>query len=152
MFYNLLAAASAANSWWIYVLLLGLVVVMLVLPMISQKKRYKEYGEMVDGLHVGDEVKTIGGIIGKITKINKEQGAVKSIVVESGLGATKSTLEFDINCIAMVLDQIKVKEEKVEESSDGDASTQPVEKAEKVEKEEPKTTDSKPKKTKSSKK
>ena len=112
MTHLLLEGTETGNSWIIYVVLLVLVVAMLIIPMITQKKRNKEYGEMVESLAVGDEIRTIGGVIGKIVKINKENGMPKSVVIESGYEDSVSTLEFDISCIAYTYSD-KPAEEKV---------------------------------------
>lgn len=49
-----------------------------------EKKRKKQITEMRDALRVGDEVVTIGGIIGKITNIKDEQ-----ITLETGADRNK---------------------------------------------------------------
>lgn len=102
----LLDGSGTGSSWWIYVVLLVAVVFLLVFPMFTQKKRNKEFGEMVNGLSVGDEIRTIGGIIGKITKINKEGDMTKSIIIETGAANSKHTLELDVTCIAYILNQV----------------------------------------------
>ena len=126
----LLAEASAGNNWWVYVVLLVAVVALLVFPFFTNKKRNKQFSDMVNGLEVGDEVRTIGGIMGKIIKIVKENGMAKSVIIESGLGANKSTLEFDVTCIAYSLTEhtapIEEKEEKKEDKA------QAIEEAEKT--------------------
>ena len=49
-----------------------------------QRKRQKEITEMRDNLRVGDQITTIGGIYGKITKIKDEV-----ITIEVGSDKTK---------------------------------------------------------------
>ena len=44
----------------------------------SQKKRDKETQDMYNGLSVGDEVTTIGGIIGKIVSIKDETMVIET--------------------------------------------------------------------------
>ena len=97
------ANANAGNgSWWIYLVLIGLVVVMLVLPSITNKKRMKEYNQMLDQLRVGDEVRTIGGVVGRVTKINTK-GELKTFVLETGAKGSKTTMEFDMAAVGTVL-------------------------------------------------
>jgi preprotein translocase subunit YajC len=60
-----------------------------------QRKKDKEDKEMRASLAVGDEVITIGGIIGKVTKITE-----KTVVVETG--AAKNKIEFLKTAIASV--------------------------------------------------
>ena len=50
----------------------------------SQKKQEKETQKMRDSLMVGDEITTIGGIIGKIVSIKDE-----TVMIETGHDRTK---------------------------------------------------------------
>ena len=109
-------AQPAKNSWVIYVILIVLVVVMLVLPSISNKKRMKEYNDMLDKLRVGDEVRTIGGVIGKVVKLNTK-GEVKTFTLETGVKGSKTTMEFDLASVGTVLkskyvEEVQTKEDK----------------------------------------
>ena len=52
-----------------------------------QKKQEKETNEMRNNLQVGDEITTIGGIIGKIVSIKEE-----TIMIETGKEKTKIRL------------------------------------------------------------
>jgi len=96
------AGAGTGNSWWIYVVLIVLVVAMLVLPSITNRRRMKEYNQMLDRLRVGDEVRTIGGVIGRVTKINTK-GEVKTFTLETGSKGNKTTMEFDMAAVGTVL-------------------------------------------------
>ena len=49
-----------------------------------QKKQEKQVNDMRNGLQVGDEITTIGGIIGKIVSIKDE-----TIVIETSRDGTK---------------------------------------------------------------
>ena len=113
------AAANPANNWWIYVVLIVMVVLMLVLPTITNKRRMKEYNQMLDQLRVGDKVRTIGGIIGRVTKISTK-GDVKSFTLETGAKGSKTTMEFDMAAVGTVLESTYVapKEEQKEEKAE----------------------------------
>ena len=52
-----------------------------------QKKQEKEIADMRNNLQVGDEITTIGGIIGKIVSIKEE-----TIMIETGHDRTKIRL------------------------------------------------------------
>ena len=104
---------NGAGSWWIYVVLLVLVVLMLVLPTITNRKRMKEYDQMVNQLHVGDTIRTVGGVIGRITKISDKDG-VKTFILETGAKNNKTTMEFDIGSVGTVLKSTAKPEEKFE--------------------------------------
>ena len=83
--------SSVAN-----ILLLVVFIAMIYFMMIRpQRKKDKEDREMRSSLQVGDEIITIGGVVGKITKI-----AEKTVVVETGTGRNK--IEFLKTAIASV--------------------------------------------------
>lgn len=123
---------NGAGSWWIYVVLLVLVVLMLVLPTITNRKRMKEYDQMVNQLHVGDTIRTVGGVIGRITKISDKDG-VKTFILETGAKNNKTTMEFDIGSVGTVLKSTAKPEEKVEKVEETkNAEEQKAEQPEKV--------------------
>ena len=101
----LLAGGNASSIVWL-ILLIAMVVVMLVLPSVTQKKRVKAYQEMQDRLRAGDKVQTIGGVVGKIHKI-KETNGVKTVFIETGDKNNKVVIEFDMNAIAGVVEGIQ---------------------------------------------
>ena len=68
----LFTANSASGSWLTMGLLVVLLVVMYFVMRRPQKKQEKEVNAMRDNLEVGDEITTIGGIIGKIVSIKEE--------------------------------------------------------------------------------
>lgn len=110
------ANANPTSSIWLWVAMIVLVVLMIVMPSISNRKRQKEYNEMIEHLCVGDQVKTIGGIVGKITKINKKEDGT-TIILETGAKGAKTTMEFDAGAIGTVLKSNYVAPVQVEEGS-----------------------------------
>ena len=66
------------------ILMIGAVVLLIVLPGRKQKKQEAEINKMRDELQVGDEITTIGGIIGKVVSIKEE-----TLVLETTRGGTK---------------------------------------------------------------
>lgn len=95
----MLESSGNGGGTWIYIVMIALIVIMFIFMNRSQKKRDKEAAEMRDSLQVGDEVTTIGGMIGKVvsvkgdtfvlettkdkTKIRFLKGAVRSIDVKA---------------------------------------------------------------------
>ncbi len=63
-----------------------------------QKKKEKKLREMIAALKIGDEVASIGGIHGKITRIKDD-----IFVLESGVGTTKSFISIERNAISRLL-------------------------------------------------
>ena len=125
------ATANKGSSIWVYVILIVLVVAMLVLPTITNRRRMKEYNTMLDQLRVGDEIRTIGGVVGRVTKINTK-GEIKTFVLETGAKGSKTTMEFDMAAVGTVLKSTYVapateenkkakKEEKTENKEENNA-------------------------------
>ena len=66
------APANDGSFIWTWVIMIALLIGMFWWSSRSQKKRDKEAQDMRDSLQVGDEVTTIGGIIGKVVSIKEE--------------------------------------------------------------------------------
>ena len=79
--------ANASNPWLMPVLLVVMVVVFYFVMIRPQKKQEKQIAEMRDSLSVGDEVVTIGGIIGTVLIIKDDK-----IMIETGNDRTKLTI------------------------------------------------------------
>ena len=73
MFNFLLDTQTPASGGWITIVMFaGLMVLMYFFMIRPQKKQEKKDAEMRNALAVGDEVTTIGGIIGKVISIKEE--------------------------------------------------------------------------------
>ena len=80
----LLEGAGTSGSWITLVLMVGLLVVMYFVMIRPSKKQEKEANLMRSNLHVGDEITTIGGVIGQIVSIKEE-----TITIETSKDRTK---------------------------------------------------------------
>jgi preprotein translocase subunit YajC len=126
-----LASPAPKSLWdnWPLLLIVGaLLIVFMVMPIFTQKKNNKKYKEMVDKINIGDEVKTIGGVIGKIVDIKSKSETEKFMVIETGTGDSKSTMTFDMNAILNVITPAYVAED--DTTSDDTASNKKEDKAE----------------------
>ena len=63
------AAAAQGGGWEALVLPVGLILVLYFFMIRPQVKRQKEHRKLVDALKKGDEVQTMGGLMGKITDV-----------------------------------------------------------------------------------
>lgn len=82
---NLLCMADpqGGNSW-ILLLVMGAFLVLIILTsIIPQKKRQKEMMNMLNNIKVGDEIKTIGGMVGTITAMEDTGLLVINVGTES---------------------------------------------------------------------
>ena len=78
-------AAGTTGQWITTIgMLVMVVVVFYFFGIRPQKKQEKETKAMRDSLQVGDEITTIGGIIGKIISIKEE-----TVMIETGHDRTK---------------------------------------------------------------
>lgn len=75
------------------VVFIAIIYFMMIRP---QKKREKAQKDMRAGLKVGDQIMSIGGIVGKIVKVQED-----SVVIETG--DNKSRITFDKVGIAKVI-------------------------------------------------
>lgn len=85
------AAASGTGSGGTtsyIIMMVVLVGVMYFLMIRPQKKRQKEEQEMRSSLEIGDEIITIGGIVGKVVTIREED-----LVIETGADRTKMKIQ-----------------------------------------------------------
>ena len=84
------AATTAANgstkgsSWSLIIMLVAMFAIMYFLMIRPQRKRQKEEEQMRSSVDVGDEITTIGGIIGRVVTV-KEQ----NLIIETGADRTK---------------------------------------------------------------
>ena len=99
MFYVLESATAAVNpavsTTSTLIMLVAMIAIFYFFMYRPQKKQEKETNEMRNGLTVGDEITTIGGIIGKIISIKDE-----TVVIETSGERTKiRILKSAIKCV-----------------------------------------------------
>ena len=82
--YFLTQQTSAMGSSSMIFMLVGMFALMYFMTIRPQKKRQKEEQEMRNAVEVGDEITTIGGIIGRIVSIKEE-----TCVIETSKNGTK---------------------------------------------------------------
>ena len=61
-----------SSSWFFWVMLVVVVIVFYFLVIRPQKKQEKQQNELRNSLSVGDEVTTIGGIVGVVVKVKDD--------------------------------------------------------------------------------
>ncbi len=71
-----------------------------------QRKKEKALRDMIAALKVGDEVASIGGIHGKITRIKDD-----IFVLETGIGTTKSFIAIERAAISRLINAAAKKDE-----------------------------------------
>lgn len=82
------ADGTASNPTSMIILMVVMLVVMYFFMIRPQKKRQKEEQEMRAALEIGDEIITIGGIVGRVVTIREED-----LVIETGADRTKMKIQ-----------------------------------------------------------
>ena len=83
-----LETASGSGSMWSSIIMMALIIVVFWFFIIRpQRKKDKETAKMRSELQVGDEIVTIGGIIGIIVSMRED-----SLVIETGSDRSKVRL------------------------------------------------------------
>lgn len=70
------------NMMWIY--LIAMIAIMYFIMIRPQRKKQKEEQTMRDNIQIGDEITTIGGIMGKVVTVKED-----SLVIETGADRNK---------------------------------------------------------------
>ncbi len=78
------AASGGGNLTLTIVMIVGLFALMYFFMIRPQKKQEKKINEMRENLQVGDEITTIGGIIGRVVSIKDE-----TVLIETGRDKVK---------------------------------------------------------------
>ena len=94
---------------WI-IIIVGFLVFMIIMNKRNSAKRKQEVDELKNSIHVGDRIKTIGGIIGTIVAVNDNNGE-QEIVIETGLDGSKNTMVLDFQAIYQNLSYMQRKAE-----------------------------------------
>lgn len=88
MNFAFLETASGSGSMWSSIIMMALIIVVFWFFIIRpQRKKDKETAKMRSELQVGDEIVTIGGIIGIIVSMKED-----SLVIETGSDRSKIRL------------------------------------------------------------
>lgn len=104
MFTNLILETTNKGlpTWATYLILGVLLVGMLVMSIIPQRKRRKEHEQMMSSLTVGTKIMTIGRMVGKITQVNADN----TLMVNVGTDDQPTLILIDRGAIGMVLEGV----------------------------------------------
>ncbi len=127
MLFNLLADWS---SYVMIIVLLVAIVGLFIWSSHSNKKRQQQAQEMVNGIKVGDRVKTIGGVCGFVAEINNSEN---TFVLRTGMEGNESYVKFDKGAIYQTAPAKVEKEVKAEEKPATKKTSKKVEEAPVVE-------------------
>ena len=108
------AAADGKNGTATYIIMMVVLIALMYFMMIRpQKKRQKEEQEMRSSLEIGDEIVTIGGIVGKVVTIREED-----LIIETGADRNKMRIQrWAVNTNVTKTEQHKKEVEKAREAA-----------------------------------
>lgn len=120
---------SGGGSMWISIAMIAILFIFLYFFMIRpQKKQEKKDAEMRDALQVGDEVTTIGGIIGKVVSIKGETFVLETTKDKTKIrflrGAIRSV---DVKAADIAAQIIETKEAEAAAEAPADTADTPAE-------------------------
>jgi preprotein translocase subunit YajC len=84
MFTNMLAAGADLLSMLPMLLIIGVMIIFFVFSSRKTKQEQQKIEDMRNNLQVGDEVTTIGGIIGRVVSVKDE-----TVLIETGRDKVK---------------------------------------------------------------
>lgn len=101
----------------IWIVMIGMLVLMWWFTSRSQKKKDKEAQDMRDNLQVGDEITTIGGIIGKVVSIKEETFVLETTKEKTHIRFLKGAIRsVDVRIADIAAAANESKDEPVEEA------------------------------------
>lgn len=105
--------ATNPNGWTIWVVLGLFLVLMVVMTVIPQRKQKKRNDEMMSHLAIGSTITTIGGIVGKVVKLDEQY-----IWIVTGTGENDTTMQFVRQAIHSIAGAEQSAEQPAESSSE----------------------------------
>lgn len=108
------AAADGKNGTATYIIMMVVLIALMYFMMIRpQKKRQREEQEMRSSLEIGDEIITIGGIVGRVVTIREED-----LIIETGADRNKMRIQrWAVNTNVTKTEQHKKEVEKAREAA-----------------------------------
>jgi preprotein translocase subunit YajC len=101
------ANALAIGTQTIMYIVIGVVLVLMIaLSIIPQRKRKKQQEEMMNSLVVGTKIMTIGRMVGKIAQVNADN----TLVVNVGTEDSPTLIVIDRNAVGLVLEKVAAPE------------------------------------------
>ena len=126
------AGEGGGTPWWSTLILIAVLILVFWLFMIRpQKKQEQRDSAMRDALAVGDEVTTIGGIIGKVVSIKGETFVLETTRDKTKIRFLKAAIRsVDVKAediaAAVIADEAEKNAAKADDASDDSSAAKPV--------------------------
>ena len=118
------AGKGGSTGIWIYLVMFAALGVFFFFSFRSRKKQEKEESRMRDELQVGDEVTTIGGIIGKVISIKGETFVLETTKERTQIRFLKGAIrnvDVRVADVAKSVAKKKAEQEEAENASENEA-------------------------------
>lgn len=126
------ASALAISQQTIMYIVIGVVLVLMIaLSIIPQRKRKKQQEEMMNSLTVGTKIMTIGRMVGKIAQVNADN----TLIVNVGTEDNPTLIVIDRQAVGLVLEAVAAPAPAAPETPAAEETTETVEVVEEVVKE-----------------
>ena len=123
------ALAALENPSTIMYIVIGVVLVLMIaLSIIPQRKRKKQQEQMMNSLAVGTKIMTIGRMVGKIAQVNADN----TLVVNVGTDDNPTLIVIDRQAVGLVLEAVAAPAPATPEAPAVEETTETVEVVEEV--------------------
>lgn len=124
------ASALAISQQTIMYIVIGVVLVLMIaLSIIPQRKRKKQQEQMMNSLTVGTKIMTIGRMVGKIAQVNADN----TLVVNVGTDDNPTLIVIDRQAVGLVLEAVAAPAPAAPEAPAAEETTETTETVEVVE-------------------
>lgn len=124
------ASALAISQQTIMYIVIGVVLVLMIaLSIIPQRKRKKQQEQMMNSLAVGTKIMTIGRMVGKIAQVNADN----TLVVNVGTYDNPTLIVIDRQAVGLVLEAVAAPAPAAPEAPAAEETTETTETVEVVE-------------------
>ena len=119
-------SASGKGSYQMIILMVQLLVGMYFLMIRPQKKQQKKEQEIRENTQVGDEITTIGGIVGKVVTVKEDSLIIETGADKNKMKITRWAIQTNVTANEKIKAEreaakaaaLKAKEEKAKEKAD----------------------------------
>ena len=123
------ALAALPQQTIMYIVIGVVLVLMIALSIIPQRKRKKQQEQMMNSLAVGTKIMTIGRMVGKIAQVNADN----TLVVNVGTDDNPTLIVIDRQAVGLVLEAVAAPAPAAPEAPAAEETTETTETIEVVE-------------------
>ncbi len=89
--------ASKGNNWSSLIIMFAIMIVFVVIMIVPQKRKEKKQRQMLDAIKPGDELRTIGGIYGKVKLVKEDLVTIMTGPNDDTITFSKAAVEYVVD-------------------------------------------------------